>query len=79
MSVKAKLEAVIYATEEPVTLNQLAALLKDAVLEEIRAEEQARLALNELVAEPPSAEEELDEETIEFDEPSEVELSRTST
>jgi segregation and condensation protein B len=72
MSVKAKLEAVIYATEEPVTLNQLAALLKDATLEEIRAEEQARLELNELVAEP-HPEEELDEESIEFDEPSEVE------
>ncbi len=73
MSVKAKLEAVIYATEEPVTLNQLAALLKDAALEELRAEEQARLALNEVVGEP-HAEEELDEETIEFEdeEPSEV-------
>ncbi len=71
MSVKAKLEAIIYATEEPVTLNQLASLLKDAVLEELRAEEQARLALNELVAEPRPIEEELDEETIEFEEPSE--------
>ena len=73
MSVKAKLEAVIYATEEPVTLNQLATLLKDAVLEELRAEEQARLALNELVAEPQLPEEELDEETIEDeDEPREI-------
>jgi segregation and condensation protein B len=72
MSVKAKLEAIIYATEEPVTLNQLASLLKDAVLEELRTEEQARLALNELVAEPRPIEEELDEETIEFEEPSEV-------
>ncbi len=69
MSVKAKLEAIIYATEEPVTLNQLAALLKENVLEQLRAEEQARLALNELVADPPAAEEELDEETIEFEEP----------
>ncbi len=68
MSVKAKVEAIIYATEEPVTLNQLAALLKDAVLGELRAEEQARLALNELVAEPQPSEEELDEETIEFEE-----------
>jgi len=70
MSVKAKLEAIIYATEEPVTLNQLASLLKDAVLEELRAEEQARLALNELVAEPQPPEEELDEETIEYEEES---------
>ncbi len=71
MSVKAKLEAIIYATEEPVTLNQLAALLKDSVLEELRAEEQARLAMNELVAEPQPPEETLDEETIEFEEPHE--------
>ena len=67
MSVKAKLEAIIYATEEPVTLNQLASLLKDAVLEELRAEEQSRLALNELVAEPQPPEEDLDDETIEFE------------
>ena len=50
MSVKAKVEALIYATEEPVTLNQLAALLKDAALAELRAEEDARLALNETVS-----------------------------
>ena len=37
MSVKAKVEAVIYATEEPVTLNQLASLLKDEALAELRA------------------------------------------
>ena len=50
MSVKAKVEALIYATEEPVTLNQLTALLKDAVLVELRAEEEARLALNQVVS-----------------------------
>jgi segregation and condensation protein B len=50
MSIKAKVEALIYATEEPVTLNQLAVLLKDAVLTELRAEEEARLALNEVVS-----------------------------
>jgi len=67
MSVKAKIEAIIYATEEPVTLNQLVPLLKDAVLAELRAEEAARLALNEVVAEPPAPEAELDEEGIEFE------------
>ena len=36
MSSKAKVEAIIYATEEPVTLNQLASLLKDTVLAELR-------------------------------------------
>ena len=41
MSVKAKVEAVIYATEEPVTLNQLASLLNDDVLAELRAAETA--------------------------------------
>ena len=46
MSLKAKVEAIIYATEEPVTLDQLASLLRDAVLAELRAEEDARLALN---------------------------------
>src|SRR5271169_4009668 len=50
MSSKAKVEAIIYATEEPVTLNQLASLLKDTVLAELRAEEEARLALNETVS-----------------------------
>ena len=32
MSIKAKLEAVIYAAEEPITLDQMAALLKDDLL-----------------------------------------------
>lgn len=50
MSVKAKVEALIYATEEPVTLNQLTALLRDAALVELRAAEEARLALNEVVS-----------------------------
>jgi segregation and condensation protein B len=50
-SLKAKVEAIIYATEEPVTLNELASLLKDNVLAEIRAEEEARLALNETLSE----------------------------
>jgi segregation and condensation protein B len=58
MSVKAKVEALIYATEDPVTLNQLIALLKDAALAELRAEEEARLALNEIVSDgKPDAEE----------------------
>jgi segregation and condensation protein B len=55
MSLKAKLEAIIYATEEPVTLNELASLLKDQVLADIRSEEDARLALNETVYDPANA------------------------
>jgi segregation and condensation protein B len=51
MSVKAKLEAIIYAAEEPVTLNELALLLKEEVLAEVLADEQARLALNETLSE----------------------------
>jgi len=35
MSLKAKLEAIIYATEEPVTLNELVSLLKDSVLADL--------------------------------------------
>ena len=38
MSLKAKIEAIIYATEEPVTLDQLATLLRDAALADLRAE-----------------------------------------
>ncbi len=53
MSLKAKVEAIIYATEEPVTLNELATLLKEAVVADLRAEEQARLALNETVSDGP--------------------------
>src|SRR5579871_1839421 len=34
MSVKAQIEAIIYAAEEPVTLDQMAALLKDAIAAE---------------------------------------------
>jgi segregation and condensation protein B len=41
MSLKAKIEAIIYATEEPVTLDQLASLLSDAAIAELRAEEAA--------------------------------------
>jgi segregation and condensation protein B len=41
MSLKAKVEAIIYATEEPVTLEQLASLLGDITIAEIRAEEAA--------------------------------------
>ena len=55
MSLKAKVEAIIYATEEPVTLNELATLLKDAVLAELQAEEAARLALNEIVSDGTTA------------------------
>ena len=47
MSLKAKVEAIIYATEEPVTLNELAALLKDSVLAELRAGEAAISASDE--------------------------------
>src|ERR1700678_1039215 len=50
-SLRAKVEAIIYATEEPVTLNELALLLKDNILAEIRADEEVRLALNETLSE----------------------------
>lgn len=69
MSVKAKVEAIIYATEEPVTLNQLASLLKDAALAELRAEEEARLALNETVSDrkPVIEDDEVPDDTTELD------------
>ena len=43
MSLKAKLEAVIYAAEEPVTLAQLAVLFADEALE-WKAEQEAAAA-----------------------------------
>ena len=61
MSLKAKVEAIIYATEEPVTLNELALLLKDAVLADLRAEEQARLALNETISDGSTAPQDADD------------------
>ena len=63
MSVKAQVEAVIYAAEEPVTLNQLSSLLREPVLAELRAEETARLALNDTVSDgKPAASDEDDTE-----------------
>ena len=32
MSIKAKLEAIIYAAEDPITLDQMASLLKDDLM-----------------------------------------------
>ena len=37
MSLKAKVEAIIYAAEEPVTLEQMAVLLRENVLAELAA------------------------------------------
>jgi segregation and condensation protein B len=62
MSLKAQLEAIVYATETPVTLEQIVPLVKDAILAEYGALEDAevksrvRAALEELVAEYGSAE-----------------------
>jgi len=43
MGLKGKVEAIIYAAEEPITLEQISLLMKDAVLQELSAE-QARAA-----------------------------------
>jgi segregation and condensation protein B len=63
MSLKAQVEALIYAAEEPITLDQLAVLLKDAVLAELTAaREKATLfavdeaPLGEISGEPPQPE-----------------------
>ena len=55
MSLKAKLEAVIYAAEEPVTLAQLALLFTADALE-WKAEQEAATALAAAAGEPASAE-----------------------
>src|SRR6266542_2309281 len=44
MSLKAQVEALIYAAEEPLMLDQLAVLLKDAVLTELAAARDAQAA-----------------------------------
>ena len=55
MSLKAKLEAVIYAAEEPVTLAQLALLFTADALE-WKAEQEAAVALAAEATAPASAE-----------------------
>ena len=55
MSLKAKLEAIIYAAENPVTLDQLIVLVKESVTNEGAADgtevkSRVRLALEELIA-----------------------------
>lgn len=51
MSLKARIEAVIYAAEEPVTLAQLAALFGPEALEQKEAREEARAAEAAAIAE----------------------------
>jgi segregation and condensation protein B len=57
MSLKAKLEAIIYAAETPITLDQLTQLTKEPAISEVgkdandEAKSRVRAALNELVAE----------------------------
>ncbi|MGO9436867.1 MAG: SMC-Scp complex subunit ScpB [Terracidiphilus sp.] len=51
MSLRAKLEAVIYAAEEPITLNQLAALFADEAME-WKAEQEAAVSAAEAAAKP---------------------------
>ena len=56
MSLKAKLEAIIYAAETPISLDQIVQLVKDSVLAELRTTDDAeiksrvRAALEELIA-----------------------------
>ena len=53
MSLKAKLEAIIYAAETPITLDQIVELLNDSVIAEGATEEEVkshiRVALEELI------------------------------
>ena len=72
MSVKAKVEAIIYATEEPVTISQLASLLREPVLAELRAEEDARLVLNEMISDGKPA---VSDDDLDYDAPNEIDAS----
>ncbi len=44
MGLKGKIEAVIYAAEEPISLNQIALLVKEPVLQELATEQERALA-----------------------------------
>ena len=62
MSLKPQLEAIVYATETPVTLEQIVPLVKDSIvaehgaLEDAEIKSRVRAALEELVAEYATAE-----------------------
>jgi len=51
MSLKAKIEAIVYATEAPVSLDQIVKLVKAPEQQEADAKSEVRAALEELVAE----------------------------
>jgi segregation and condensation protein B len=51
MSLKAKIEAIIYATESPVTLDQIVKLVKEPEQQDADAKSAVRAALEELTAE----------------------------
>jgi segregation and condensation protein B len=55
MSLKPKLEAIIYAAENPVTLDQIVQLVKDPADNETELKSQIRAALEEVVSEYASA------------------------
>ena len=78
MSLKAKIEAVIYATEEPVTLTQLIGLLGEegqAELDAIAAQQHSLTLVGASPHDPPDAQNEADPEaTLEAD-PSEFAIS----
>jgi len=50
MSLKPKIEAIIYAAETPITLDQIVALLKDSGSDEAELKSVARAAIEELIA-----------------------------
>ena len=50
MSLKPKIEAIIYAAETPITLDQIVALLKDSAPDGADLKSEARAAIEELIA-----------------------------
>ena len=50
MSLKAKIEAIVYAAEMPITLDQIVALLKDSASEGADLKSEVRAAVEELIA-----------------------------
>ena len=68
MSLKAKVEAIIYAAEDPVTLEQMSLLLKDVVLADL-ASTKENLAIEQADSAAEAAAESAAESAIEFAQP----------
>jgi segregation and condensation protein B len=75
MSLKAKIEAIIYAAEEPISLADITALVKDMVLADEANETASTESIGESPAEPEAEQEPLSEPSVEAAESAEPEAT----